>query len=231
MKFVNAKHEPSLARVALAGPPGTDCDEFAMEIATQITSDGSVAVIDSGRTFSSLADSYDFDLLNIADNPKSSSVRLAADQAETAGYDCLIVTGLTQAWLQLRGEIDRQKIEDGTEPSAAWFEGRRAYRNMITALQAWPGHVIVVAETKVEFAVDTSGPQPFGRPISLEPLDDGNLFRDWSVIGRVDFDHAVTFDVSVFAALAGKRFGINDLDEVLPGFVEWLGDVDSEGKS
>lgn len=94
--------------VALVGSPNSGKTFSAMRLARGIAGpQGKVAVLDTegGRTLH-LKDQFDFDVMVMAAPHRPDRYLKAAEDAQAAGYDCLVIDSFTTAWRGIGGTLD-----------------------------------------------------------------------------------------------------------------------------
>jgi len=191
--FTPATRSAVPVKVALVGPSGSGKTYTALRLARGIAgSDGRVALIDTEHGSASLyADEFTFDT-NLMQPPYSpgrfaQGIALAAQ----AGYDVLIVDGISPAWNGPGGvmEIVDQNAMGGNSWSG-WAKGSPAHQQLVQAILAAPIHLICTMRSKTAWVLETNAKgkqQP--RKVGMEPIQRDGIDYEFSVVGELDLEH------------------------------------------
>lgn len=159
------KAEKSLATINLLifGPSGSGKTYSALLLAKGIVGDeGKIAVLDTERGSAALyADLVDFDIAPIEPPYKPQKFFDAIDEAEKAGYKCLIIDSLSHVWFSEGGflELHENLTKDSRNSFAAWGKVTPIYNRLLNRIINCGMHVIVTLRTKTAYEVskDTDG--------------------------------------------------------------------------
>jgi hypothetical protein len=225
--FTPATKEASKARIALAGPSGSGKTYTALITARALATGGKVAVIDTERESASLyADEFAFDTLNMhAYDPRDLVGALAA--AGAAGYAVVVVDSLSHFWMGQGGMLEQvdhaAKRSYGGNSFGGWKEARPMERQMIDALLAYPGHVIVTMRTKSEWVVqenDRGRKEP--KKIGTKPEQRDGIEYEFTIVADMDLEHTLVVSKSRAKPIADAV--IRNPDEKFgESVLEWLG--------
>jgi|GEM_PF-2140024 len=170
--FQRARRGKVALRLALCGQSGSGKTYSALLVAAGLG--GRVAVIDTEQGSSELYSGLcEFDVLRL--DPPYSPQRYvwALSEAARAGYELCVVDSLTQAWSGEGGVlsmVDAARDAKGTGRGAAtrdpWGEPIRAHYQLMHALAAYPGHVIVTLRVRTQWQLVS---QPFSQAQGAAP--------------------------------------------------------------
>lgn len=164
MAFTKAVRKKSKLRLGITGPSGSGKTLGALLIAKGLG--GRIAVIDTEKGSASLYaenPKYDveFDTMDLDPPYAPENFIKAMREAESAGYDVLIIDSTTHEWsgvggcLELVDEIARARYKGNSW--SAWNDITPRHRAFIDAIQRSPLHVIITMRSKTETA-QTEGP-------------------------------------------------------------------------
>jgi hypothetical protein len=225
--FTPATKEAAKARIALAGPSGSGKTYTALVTARALAAGGKVAVIDTERESASLyADEFAFDTLNMhAYDPRDLVGALGA--AGAAGYAVVVVDSLSHFWMGQGGMLEQvdhaAKRSYGGNSFGGWKEARPMERQMIDALLAYPGHVIVTMRTKSEWVVqenDRGRKEP--KKIGTKPEQRDGIEYEFTIVADMDLEHTLVVSKSRAKPIADAV--IRNPDEKFgEDILAWLG--------
>lgn len=157
MAFKKASREKVNLRLGIAGPSGSGKTFTALEIASGLSKNGSIAVIDSEHGSSLLyANNFEFDQQDLVSFDPLEYCKKIREAAE-AGYEVLIIDSLTHAWHKILEEVDQvaaRKFKGNTW--SAWSDiTPRLYRPLINAILTYPGHLIATFRSKTQTVMET----------------------------------------------------------------------------
>lgn len=189
--FQKATKANAKLRLAIFGPSGSGKTFTSLRLATGMG--GRTAVIDTERgSASKYADRFAFDLLDLQQRTIDDYIG-AIKAGGKAGYEILIVDSLTHAWHELLQEVDRlanSKYRGNTW--SAWSEGTPKQRELVEAILAFPGHMIVTMRTKTEW---TSEQDKNGRVkpvrVGLAPEQGKGLEYEFDLLMEISPSHVV----------------------------------------
>lgn len=191
-QFKPATKEQAKARVALDGPSGAGKTYTALTIATALGK--RIAVIDTERgSASKYANEFVFDALELSYfSPTDLVEALAA--AGAAGYDVVIVDSLSHFWSGSGGMLEQvdqaAKRAFGGNSFGGWKEARPMERQMVDALVAYPGHVIVTMRSKTDYVLETNDRgRQVPKKVGLKPEQREGLEYEFDIVGSMDHEN------------------------------------------
>jgi hypothetical protein len=225
--FVPATKEGVKARIAFAGPSGSGKTYTALVTARALAGTGQIAVIDTERESAKLyADEFTFNTLNMHTYDPRDLVR-ALGAAGAAGHAVVVVDSLSHFWMGQGGMLEQvdnaAKRSYGGNSFGGWKEARPMERQLIDALLAYPGHVIVTMRTKTEWVVqenDRGRKEP--KKIGTKPEQREGIEYEFTIVGDIDLEHTLIISKSRAKPLADAVIKRPDESFGL-AVLEWLG--------
>lgn len=208
--FKPAQREQAKARIALAGPSGSGKTYTALKLATAMgdrvavvdTEHGSASKYAAGRDGQGFA----FDALELDNfDPRNLIGALAA--AAQAQYPVVVVDSLTHFWSGVGGmleQVDKAARKYGNNSFAGWKDARPVERQLIEALLAYPGHVIVTMRSKTEYVIEENDRgKKTPRKVGMKPEQREGIEYEFDIVGDLDFEHTLMVSKSRCMALSG----------------------------
>lgn len=247
--FAKATKKALKARVALNGPSGSGKTWTALMTARALAgTTGRVAVIDTERMSASLyADTFEFDTLQMHSfAPLDLQRALAA--AGAAGYDVVVVDSLSHFWMGTDGMLEQvdnaAKRSYGGNSFGGWKEARPMERQMIDAILAYPGHVILTMRTKTEWVLEENAKgKKTPTRVGTKPEQREGIEYEVGIVGEMDLEHNLVITKSRAVALAdkvfrrpGPEFGeailqwlVDGAEETALSSLDWLERITADG--
>ena len=209
--FRKAERRKAKLRLAITGPAGSGKTYGALTLAQGL--EGRIAMIDtengSGDLYANMCD-YDIETLSA---PYSIQKYLSAiHEAETAGYDVLIIDSLSHAWSGEGGLLDvhnqiTEKSRSGNS-YAAWRQITPMHNKLIETMLASPCHIIGTMRSKTDYAqFQNDRGRTEIHKVGLAPVQRDGMDYEFTVVFDLSMDHSVSvskdrtglFDRQVFA--------------------------------
>lgn len=228
--FQPAVREHAKARIALIGPSGSGKSRSALLIASALGKRIAVICSERGSARKQAGKGVDFDMVELASFAPATYCA-AIEDAGAAGYDVLIVDGLSQAWNGKDGAlemVDRIAARSQSKSSfPAWREVTPEHNRLVDTLTGCPMHLICTMRAKTEYVLeDVEGKdgkvskQP--RKIGLAPVQRDGLEYEFDVVGDItlpDHDFIISKDrTELFDGTVIRRPGV-EFGQTLVG---WL---------
>jgi hypothetical protein len=228
MSFRKATRKQAKLRLALCGPAGSGKTYSALQIAQGLAPEGKIALVDteagSGELYADIA-TYDVAPLTPPYTPER-YIQLIRE-AETAGYDVLIIDSLSHAWAGAGGVLelhDRAAAASRSGNSfAAWREVTPQHNALVDALLGANLHIVTTMRTKTAYDMVDDG-KGHKRPvkIGLAPVQRDGLEYEFTVVLDLSVDgHVATATKDRTSTLDGQHFIPSQ--ETGEGLREWLG--------
>ncbi len=192
--FRRAERSQAKARIAICGPAGSGKTKSALRIAKGLAGEGGrIALIDTEHgSASKYADQFDFDVVELESyNPRVYIEKI--DEAAKEGYPVLIIDSLTHAWSGKDGALEliekaRAKYK-GQNSWAAWREVTPVHNELVEAILAYPGHVIVTMRSKMEYIqVEENGKVRIEK-VGMQPIQREGMEYEFDLVGDMDINH------------------------------------------
>lgn len=227
--FQKATKEKSKLRCAIFGPSGSGKTFTALRMAKGIG--GRIALGDTEYgSASKYADRFEFDTCNLQKATVDNYVAMI-QYAGKAGYDVLIVDGMSHGWQELLEEVDRlamTKYKGNTW--SAWSEGTPKQRSLVKAILACPCHIIATMRSKTEWttqADDRGRVRPMR--VGLSPEQGKGIEYEFDLLMEMSTEHVATIIKDrtgrfqdVIISKPGEEFGgqlaawLNDGRDIAP---------------
>lgn len=228
--FVKATRKKARLRLLVAGPSGSGKTTWALATATAVAGgkvtqsgpryitdipDGRVAVIDTEKGSASLyADQFNFDVMEFGAPYSPARLREAIESAAAAGYEAVIVDGLTPFWNGPGGVleiVDAEAAKARNNTYAGWKAGTPAQNLLVQSLLDVPIHVIATVRSKQDYVLETDarGKQA-PKKVGMAPVQRDGLEYEFTVAVEVDLDHAAVATKTRFPELADRLFRKSD---------------------
>jgi hypothetical protein len=193
-------------KLGLVGPSGSGKTYTALRIARGIAGpDGRVALIDTEHGSASLyADQFRFDALNMEPPYRPDRFPKGIEVATAAGYDVLIIDGISPAWNGPGGvmEIVDQNTK-GENTWSGWAKGSPAHQTLIQGILGARIHLICTMRSKQGWVLERNekGKQVPVK-VGLEPVQRDGIDYEFTVIGEIDVEHQLRVTKSRLRELA-----------------------------
>lgn len=171
--FRPASKDGQKARLSLQGPSGSGKTWTGLFTAAGFAEGERFAVIDTERNAATLyvndidAEFDHFPMRRY--NPRGLIKALAT--AAQAGYPVVMVDSLTHFWKGAEGtldQVDQAAGKYGGNKFAAWKDGGEIQDDMIDALMAYPGHVVVTMRSSEKWALENGSKTPVNKGMFAE---------------------------------------------------------------
>jgi hypothetical protein len=186
--------------VALTGTTNSGKTWSALELARGMAGEGGkIAVLDTegGRTLH-LKNHFDFDVMVMGAPFRPHLFSEAAQEAERAGYACLLIDSFTQEWTGLGGVLSWHDEEaERLQGVAAWAKPKAAHKAMVNSL----------LQRRIPIVFSIRGEE------GVKPAEKGAASRDPVKIYKSLTDKNFPFEVTVAFRLAADRKGYIDLSD------------------
>jgi hypothetical protein len=195
MQFTKATRKKSKLRLCLASPSGGGKTMSALRIAKGLG--GRIAVVDTERGSAQLySDIADFDVLELSPPYSPERYIEVIEAAESAGYDTLILDGITPEWNGSGGilEIVDNIAKTMRNPNsyAAWNQGTPRHRAFIDRMLQSSMHVIATMRTKSAYIeVERNGKKSMQKQGTAPEQRDG-----------IEYEFTAVLDLSLDGNLA-----------------------------
>jgi energy-coupling factor transporter ATP-binding protein EcfA2 len=202
-RFQKATRRKAKARIALVGPSGSGKSYTALLIARGLVGpEGRIAAIDTERgSLSKYAVDVerpeaggvtDFDTLDLDHHAPAEYVKALRDAAAER-YDVVIIDSLSHAWNGRGGaleQVDQAAKRSSGNSFAAWRDVTPQHNQLVDAILAYPGHVIVTMRAKTEYVLEAGkNGKTAPRKVGLAPIQRDGMEYEFDVCADIDLDH------------------------------------------
>jgi hypothetical protein len=196
------------ARIAIYGVGGSGKSLSALMIARGLVGEeGTIAVLDTeGGTASIYADRFDFSTIVMNAPFATTRFRDAVDNASAAGFDCLIVDGISPFWDGPGGVLEL--VDLGKKRGGGWADGTPAQQIMQQAISTCPIHIILTMRAKSDTVIEMVNGKATPRKVGMKYVQRDSIEYEVSWLFYADKDHSLTID---------KQRGMEELDGITIG--------------
>ena len=218
------------ATVAIQGPSGSGKTWTGLSIASGLAEGQRFAVIDTERGAAALyVKDLDvtFDTLPMHRyDPRDLQKALAA--AAQAGYPVVMVDSLSHFWKGTDGTLDqveKAKSKYGGNKFAGWKDGTPLQNEMIEALMAYPGHVVVTMRSYVHWVLENGSPVNKG----MRAEQRKGIEFEFGVAAEMDEANRLRFIKSRCPSFRGLVLNQpNGARDIAKPYLDWLRDGGKE---
>ena len=208
--FRKAERRKSKLRLALTGPAGSGKTYGALLIAQGLG--GKIAMIDTENGSGDIyADTCDYDIETLTAPYSIQKYLEAIHEAETAGYDVLIIDSLSHAWSGEGGLLDMHtKMTNNAKSGNSYTTWRQItpwQNRLIETMLGSNCHIIATMRSKTDYAMfqNERGKTEI-KKVGLAPVQRDGMDYEFTIVFDLSMDHTVTvskdrtslFDKQVF---------------------------------
>lgn len=221
--FRKAERRKAKLRLAITGPAGSGKTYGALLVAQGLG--GRIAMIDtengSGDLYSSVCN---YDILNINAPYDPRKYLQAIHDAETEGYDVLIIDSLSHCWIGEGGLLDmkEQLSNSGKYNSfSAWSKVTPLQNKLIEAMLTSSCHIIATMRSKTDYVqvVNDRGKTEI-RKVGLAPVQRDGMDYEFSLVFDLNNEHNVIVSKDRTSIFDGQSFTLSP--DVGSKLLEWL---------
>ena len=208
--FRKAERRKAKLRLALTGPAGSGKTYGALLIAQGLG--GRIAMIDTENGSGDLyADICDYDIETLTAPYSIQKYLEAIHEAETSGYDVLIIDSLSHAWSGEGGLLDMHTQLTNSMKSgnsyAAWGKITPWQNRLIETMLGSSCHIISTMRSKTDYAMfQADKGRTEIRKVGLAPVQRDGMDYEFTIVFDLSMEHTVTvskdrtglFDKQVF---------------------------------
>jgi hypothetical protein len=199
------KHDAKL-RMTINGPAGSGKTYTALLFASELGN--KVAVVDTEHgSASKYADLWDFDVLEL-DSFHPQNYINAIHDAESAGYDVIVLDSLSHAWMGTDGlldEVDKiAKRNRNPNTFAAWKDATPIQNKLIDTIIGARLHVVATMRTKQEYIIqeDEKG-RKVPKMVGMAPVQRDGMEYEFDVVAEMDNENTMRIIKTRCPALSG----------------------------
>ncbi|MEU7240254.1 ATP-binding protein [Streptomyces sparsogenes] len=229
--FRPATKDKAKARIAIQGVSGSGKTWTSLSTAHGLAEGQRFAVIDTERGAASLyvgINGIQFDVLQMHRYDPRDLVKALAAAAQ-AGYGVVLIDSLSHFWKGTDGtleQVDKAKSRYGGNSFAGWKEGTPMQNDMIDALLAYPGHVVVTMRSHTEWVLqenERGKKEPVAMGMRAEQRK--GVEYEFGLVCSMDIDNTLTVVKSRCPALHKKVVKEpNGAVDIAKPLLDWLND-------
>lgn len=186
--FQPAKRASVKARIALFGPSKSGKTYTALAIASGLGEH--IALIDAENGSAALyAEDFAFDTARLGPPFHPRRYAQAIAEAAKAGYDVVIVDGISPAWNGAGGVQEIvDKNQKGGNKFSGWAVGTPAHQELVNAITSCGAHIICTMRSATAYEMgEKNKPQRVG----LKPVQRDEIEYEFHILGLMDQQHRV----------------------------------------
>jgi hypothetical protein len=187
--FRRATKKQQRLRPALIGPSGSGKTWSALELATGLG--GTIGMIDTERGSGELyAPHFVYEVDQLAPPFTPERYMEKVDEAESEGFDNLIIDSLSHAWIGQGGIVEiADRLGKGSKsPFGGWLDASPMHNRLVDHLLDYPGNLIVTMRTKTAYDIqENERGKKAPIKIGMAPVQKDGLEYEFTVV----FDLAV----------------------------------------
>jgi hypothetical protein len=207
-QFYDATKEQAFLRLAVYGIAGAGKTLSLLLMGKGIVeqTNGLMAVIDTeNKTASKYSGVLEipglegveikFKTLNLTEPTIPNTIK-AINSAAKYGANFLIIDSLSHSWKELLIEVDRlAKVKYHGNTWAAWNEGTPLQKDMVTAIQQYPGHLGVTLRAATDW-LPGEGPNGKTAPqrVGLKPEQGKGIEFEFDMLGNISGEHMMLIE-------------------------------------
>lgn len=213
--FEDATKEKSKAKIMISGPSGSGKTTAALEIASAIGKN--IAVIDTENNSASLySDRYQFKTLNFCEPYAPEDFIQAIEIAEEAGFEVIIVDGISPEWSGTGGCLDIQTKLGGRYTD--WAKVTPRHRKFVDKILTCKAHIICTCRSKQGYAMDEKTKKV--TKVGMAPEQRDGLDYEMTLVFDVNQQHMAEATKDRTRLFDGKQFQISKATGM--EIIDWL---------
>lgn len=209
--FKKAERKQAKLKVAITGPSGAGKTFSALALATGLGT--RIALIDTENHSASLyADKFAFDTLEIDPPYTVQKYREAIEQAESGGYDVLIIDSISHAWAGEGGLLDKKTAIDqrGGNSFTNWATITKEHEQFKGRLLSCKCHLITTMRSKQDYILEQSDKgKTLPKKVGLAPIQREGMEYEYTIVFDAAMDHSVQISKDRTGLFDGKIFQVN----------------------
>lgn len=223
--FKKAVKTSAKLRLAIAGPSGSGKTYTSLAIATALAGGKPIALVDTEHgSASKYAGIFTFDVAEMHPPFHPDKFIAALNEAQQAGYACIILDSISHAWAGTGGVLDlvdeAAKRSKSGNTYMAWKEGTPVQNRMIDAIVQSGLHVIVTMRSKTEYILDDRNSP---KKVGMAPVQRDQFEYEFDVVFDMDNQNNAIVSKTRCPALTGRVFA--KPGENVAGLLrDWLSD-------
>jgi hypothetical protein len=206
MGFKKATKAQSKLRLALCGLAGSGKTYSMLSIASAMGAemrrlghgDGRIGLLDTEHRSAELyADKFDFDVMPM-DNHSPRTYVDGIKEAESAGYDFVIIDSLSHAWSGKNGALEQKDnaAARGGNSWTAWRDITPMHNLLIDTMLSCRMHLLASMRTKMEYVQTSENGKTRIEKVGLAAIQREGMEYEFTVVGDIGLDHVLKISKS-----------------------------------
>lgn len=189
MAFKKAERKRAKLRLGIAGPSGSGKTWSALEIATGMG--GKIAMIDTEAGRGELyGEDFEYDVMQLGAPYDPDRYIAAMKQAESAGYDILIIDSLSHAWAGEGGILSIVDRAGSKSFTNGWRTATPKQNALVDAIINSKLHIIFTMRSKTEYILETdSNGKQVPKKVGMAPVQRDNLEYECTLYMDMSQEH------------------------------------------
>jgi hypothetical protein len=199
--FKRATKAAAKLRAAIFGPSGAGKTYTSLRLAKGIggrmavidtegvrvtKADGTVDEMPSAAKYS---DRFDFDV-QVLEDKSIEGYTAAIREAGELGYEVLVIDSLSHCWQWLTEEVEKiAKLRYRGNTWSAWSEGTPMQRELLQAILAFPGHVVVTMRSRTDWSTGDANGKKVPNRVGLAPEQGKGIEYEFDLLVELSVDH------------------------------------------
>lgn len=210
--FKKAIKAESKLRMSIAGPSGSGKTYTGLSIATALSPDKPIALVDTEHgSASKYADLFAFDVAEMHPPFHPDKFIQAIAEAANAGYGVVILDSISHAWSGTGGVLDivdeAAKRSRSGNTYMAWKEGTPIQNRLIDAIVQSGIHIIATMRSKTEYILtDNGNGRQAPKKVGMAPVQRDQFEYEFDVVMEMDIDNNGIITKTRCPALTGRVF-------------------------
>lgn len=191
--FAPAVKPPRTGAIAIASIAGGGATHTSLDVASALSPDERVAVVDTSDAGDALdfAGVFTFDHwpLRAEEGFLPGRFTTAIRHAVARGYGALVIDNLSVEWEALLDEVGRRTLA-GEDRNVVWGDLGGEHSTLLATARTAPLHVVLVVRLKEEHVIDHAALT--ARRIGMAPIQRDDIRRHVQLFGELDLEHTLT---------------------------------------
>src|SRR6056297_1509516 len=227
--FKKAKRTGTHIKLAITGPSGSGKTYSALRLATGLTDNGKIALIDTENESASLyAADFNFDVTNVEAPYTIDKLVDATKFVLKNNYDVLIIDSASHFWdgvLEYKNSLDKR----GGNSFANWNTANEHYKLMLRAILFSKIHVITCMRSKMEYVLQENDKgKQVPKKVGMAPIMRDGVEYEFTTVFDLDIAHQAQASKDRTQLFSDHIFQLTEQTGVQ--FRKWLSESETTGK-
>lgn len=222
MAFQKAERKKAKLRLGIAGVSNSGKTWSALEIATGMG--GKIAMIDTEAGRGELyGEDFNYDVMRI-DAPYTPERYIdAITEAESLGYDILIIDSLSHAWMGEGGVLSIVDKAGGNSFTSGWKVGTPRHNALVHAIITSKLHIIFTMRSKAEYVLELNDKnKQVPKKVGMAPVQREGLEYECTFYLEMSPDHTAYISKDNTKLYKDNQYGVTPSKEMGEKLIQWL---------